>query len=29
LFLDPVAALCGGRAFDVPVWSELAEGCSP
>jgi hypothetical protein len=27
--LDPVAAPCGGRAFDVPVWSELAEGCSP
>jgi hypothetical protein len=27
--LDPVAAPCGGRAFVVPVWSELAEGCSP
>jgi hypothetical protein len=27
--LDPVAAPCGGRAFDVLVWSELAEGCSP
>jgi hypothetical protein len=27
--LDPVAAPCGGRAFDVLVWSEMAEGCSP
>jgi hypothetical protein len=27
--LDPVAASCGGRAFVVPVWSKLAEGCFP
>jgi hypothetical protein len=27
--LDPVATPCGGRAFDVLVWSEPAEGCSP
>jgi hypothetical protein len=27
--LDPVAAPCSGPAFDVPVWSDLAEGYCP
>jgi hypothetical protein len=27
--LDPVVAMCGGRAFVVPVCSSLAEGCCP
>ena len=25
IFLDPVSAMCGGRAFVVPVWSELPK----
>jgi hypothetical protein len=27
--VDPVVAMCGGRDFVVPVWSWLAEDCSP
>jgi hypothetical protein len=27
--LDPVAKPCGGRAFVVPVWSDLAESYCP